>query len=276
MEHGKDRIDPDHAEHARTENHNRDRHRALAEPARSGKRVVHERRERIAPAHDMKLFHARGNDLGVRRENAQEAAAEEHERQPQHCAHAERIHQTHAVSLLDALFVVRAIVLADESRACRIGRRHDLINQGIGICRSGVSFDDRGAERVDGRLDEQVCHRKNRVLQPGGNADGKNALRLFPAEDKVLELQPVVLLRAQQNAQHQHRRGVLRKDRRQRDAVGCHLADNHKKQVQADIEPARDGKEDQRALRVARGGQHGAAEIVKRHCRKPEGIDAHV
>ena len=68
----------------------------------------------------------------------------------------------------------------------------------------------------------------------------------------------------------------MRDDRRQRNAVGCHLADDDKKEVQADVEPARDGKEEERPPCVARRGEYGAAEVIKRHCRKAEGVDAKI
>ena len=75
------------------------------------------------------------------------------------------------VALEHAARFARAVVLPDKARAGDVKRVHHGVDEVIHIARRGVALDDDGAERIDARLNEEVCDREDRVLQTCRHAD---------------------------------------------------------------------------------------------------------
>ena len=64
------RVNPRHAEHARTGNHDDGGHETLAQSAGGGDGAVHKRRNGVRSAHDDEPLHAVFDFGGILRENA--------------------------------------------------------------------------------------------------------------------------------------------------------------------------------------------------------------
>lgn len=171
MEVGEHGVDPRHAEHARAEEHEDHRHEALSKAARGGGGAVHRGRDREREAHDPDAREARLDDVGFRREEREKLVPEQQEQPAEHrcgyCGIAER----QQVALEHAARFARAVVLPDKARAGDVKRVHHGVDEVIHIARRGVALDDDGAERIDARLNEEVCDREDRVLQTCRHAD---------------------------------------------------------------------------------------------------------
>ena len=75
MEVRKDRINPDHAEHARAHDHDDSWHKAAANAAAGGDGTVHEGADAVGKAHDPHPLHACGDDVRIIREDIQKRLA---------------------------------------------------------------------------------------------------------------------------------------------------------------------------------------------------------
>ena len=276
VEISEDRVDPDHAEHARAEEDEDHRHKALADAARGGGGVVHQRGEGEDKAHDPDALKARVDNGGLGGEEGEELPPEKQEEHPEKARDEGGVSEREKIALAHALCLTRAEVLPDEARAGDVEGIHHRVNEVIDVARGGVALDHDGAEGVDARLDEEVCDREDGVLQARGNADGQNVHGLILVEGKPLDGQAVDVLAAQQRAEDQSRRNALRDHTCKRHAVGRHAEADDERKVEDDVQHARDGEKQQRCFRVADGVQHAAAVVVERGGGHTQKVNAKV
>ena len=76
MEIRKDRVHPDHTEHAGTEDHNHRRNTTLSDSSRCRNRTIHKRRDHIGKPHDPNTFQPCLNDRFIRSKQAEELPSE--------------------------------------------------------------------------------------------------------------------------------------------------------------------------------------------------------
>ena len=175
-----------------------------------------------------------------------------------------------------AVLAARAPVLPHKAGAGGVKRRHHIINDVIHICGGGIAGDHGGVKRIDARLDKQVCHGKDHILDAGRHAERQDPQRLRRMQVKQLPIQAAAVVQTMQMQHDEERREVLRNDARQRHAVRRHPADNDEKEVQDHVEHARDGQIRKRALRVAAGAEHGVAEVEDAERRHPQRVDSEI
>ena len=77
-------------------------------------------------------------------------------------------------------------------------------------------------------------------------------------------------------AHHQKRGQRLRHDAGNRHAVRRAMADNHKEQIQNDIQHARNGQIKKRLFRFACRAEYAVAEIINRHNRHAQRINLQI
>ena len=122
----KDCIDPDRAEHIRTEDHGDRRRNALTDAAGSRDCAIHKCADGIRTAHDLDALHARRNALRLIGKKRKELPSERQQQSTPNSARDKGIAQADQIALHHALAVARALVSADKACACRMKRRHNV------------------------------------------------------------------------------------------------------------------------------------------------------
>ena len=272
----KERIDPDHAEHARAEDHNDGRHEAAADAAAGGDGAVHERADTVGEAHDLHPLHARGHDVRVVREDIEERLAAQQKAHAEDRCDEERIAEADVIALHHPVLVPRAPVLAHEGRAGGIERGHHVVDHVVDVDRGGVAGDDGGIKRVDADLDEEIRHREDHMLDASRDAEPENAAGFAPVQAQALSFHAAAVLQPHHVDEDQHSRQILRKHACQRDAVGRHLADDDEEQIEDHVQNARRRQIGQRPLRIAARAQYRVAEVENAERRHAERVDAEI
>ena len=72
----------------------------------------------------------------------------------------------------------------------------------------------------------------------------------------------------------EHDGDILRNDGRNGNTRNVQLTDDHKEQIQENVQHAGNGEEDERALRIAVGAEDGGGEIVDQRAGNADEIDA--
>ena len=91
-----------------------------------------------------------------------------------------------------------------------------------------------------------------------------------------VQIQRVAVPHFGQRVQDQPGRHALRNGAGQRHAHNVELTDDDKKQVEHDVQSARDGKIDQRLFGIADGAEHRIAEVVQRQRRHAQEVHTQV
>ena len=189
-----------------------------------------------------------------------------------YCGIAER----QQVALEHAARFARAVVLPDKARAGDVKRVHHGVDEVIHIARRGVALDDDGTERIDARLNEEVCDREDRVLQTCRHADRQRVDGLVLVEAQLLHIQSVDVLAACERENDESRGNTLGDHARKRHAVGRHAEADDEHEVEDNIQHACGGEVDERRFRVADGAQNAAAVVVERGGGHAEEVNAQV
>ena len=171
-----DGVYPDHPEHAGTHYHNNGGHHSLAKSAGSGDGAIHKGGDAVGKAHHAHALHAGINDGALGGEQGKEGAAKEEQASAQDQAHTKGVGQTDEITLLYAVRLASAVVLAHKACTGHIECGHAVVDHGIGIGGGAVALDHERVEGVDPCLNEQVCNGENGILETGRKTKAQNAL----------------------------------------------------------------------------------------------------
>lgn len=269
----KHRIHPDNAEQARARERDRRREHTVAQPAVHAGHRRHRAVQHIGGADDHHADIRRLQLVLARGIQPQHLAPEDDREQAHHAGqHDDQSHRPPG-DRAGALIVLRADVLAHGG-----GRHlHDgvlrAVEQSLDAYARAVSGDDRRAERVDGRLNNEVGNGEERPLQSGGNAD----LHHF-AEDMTgkFQLPELYLLRAEQAAQREIAGHALAEDRCDGNARHVDADDQHKKEVHHHVQQSGNRKIQQRLARVAERTERCGGEVIERHDRQTQKVNTKI
>ena len=153
---------------------------------------------------------------------------------------------------------------------------HGNVNELIDVASGGVAGDDRGAEAVDGGLDQDVGDRKDRTLQAGGDTDADHFQRLLFIEPQHPQAQAAAVLLTHQASQHQESGDVLGQSRGDGHTGNVQLEKADEDNVADHIDDAGDGQVVEGMLRVADGPEDGRAKVVDHRGGDADEIDAQV
>ena len=166
-------------------------------------------------------------------------------------------------------------ILPHEGGAGRIERRHNIVDNGIGIGRRGIPLHHDGIEGIDSPLNKEVGNGKNGILESGRNTEPENTLFLGPVHPvlQIPQTEGAVIPLPPHMDQNKHRRHILRDDAGECNAVLRHAADDDKKQVEKHIQNTRNHEIGQRAPGISVGAEHAVAEIKNPESRHSECIN---
>ena len=164
MNPGKDRVDPYDTEDAGAHDDNDRRDDGLSDPTGCGDRTVHKRGHTVRKRHDLDPLHAGIDNGSIRGKQRQELMTKEKEEQSKDQSYTEGIKQADKVTLQNSFFVSCTVVLAHKTGTCDIKSIHDIINDRVRIGSRRISGDHIGIKGIDTALHEQVCDRKDRIL----------------------------------------------------------------------------------------------------------------
>ena len=264
-----DRVDPDDAQYARTEDRHDHRHPASAESAHHAAARLHDAADEIRHAHIRYAHHAAGDDGGIgrivlRNINAEKRLSEEVQQRTHRHADEQNRQDAVAVDGLDTFRLARAEILAGKGHGGVINGVAGRINERVEIACRRVRRDHVRAKGVDRGLDHDIGNVENDGLQTCRQADLDHAQGLVRVKAEFFEFQLRAALQPHQADEHERQREILRDDGCDRDARHAETADDHEEQIQQHIDCAGDGQEEKRLFCVAEGPQHRRAEVIQK------------
>ena len=266
------RIDPDHTENAGAQYHNDGRHHGFIQAAGGCNRTVHKSGNAVGESHDPDTLHSGIDHNGLCGKESQKLSSEHKKQSPENQADAKGIRKADKVAFLYAVNLSGSVVLAHEACAGHIEGCHGIINHRIRIRSSGVSLDHQRIKGVDACLNEQVGNRKDGILQPRRDSQKQNALCHIGIRADLLQMKRIAVLHSGQCMQNQRRRHTLGNGAGQGNTHDAEAADNHKEQVEDNIQRTCNGKINQWLFRLSDGTEHRIAEVIQRECRHTEKI----
>ena len=269
----KHRIHPQDAEHAHADKRHRCGEHAVPEPAVHAGHGRHRPVERVGRADD---HHADERRLQLRFARGIEPQHLPPEHDRGHRQNAGQNHDERHGPPGDgarALILLRADVLAHGGGG---GLHHGVrraVEQPFNAHARAVAGDDRRAERVDRGLNDEVGNGEERALDTGGNADLHHFPEHMAGEAQLLEAH---FLRAQETAHREEAGHAQAEHRGQGDARHVDADDDHKEEIHHHVQHAGNGEIDERLARVAERAQRRGGEVIQRHDRQAEKVDAQI
>ena len=153
---------------------------------------------------------------------------------------------------------------------------HGRVGKGGDVGGGGVRGDHVRAEGVDAALHHDVGDVENDGLKPRRKADLDHAERLVRMQADLPELELRRALLPYKADEDEHDGDILRNDGRNGDACNVQLTDDHKEQIQENVQHTGNGEEDERALRIAVGAEDGGGKIVDQRAGNADEIDAQI
>ena len=209
-----DRVDPDDAQYARTEDRHDHRHPASAESAHHAAARLHDAADEIRHAHIRYAHHAAGKYGGVgrvvlRNINAEQRTAEEIQQRTHR--HADEQHGQNAVAVdgFDALRLARTEILAGKGHGGVINGVAGRINERVEIACRRVRRDHVRAKGVDRGLDHDIGNVENDGLKTCRQADLDHAQGLVRVKAEFFEFQLRAALQPHQADEHERQRKIL-------------------------------------------------------------------
>ena len=205
----------------------------------------------------------------------QQVAAQERAAAQQH-ANAHGAEQAVAHDAVQVIIPAGTHVLAGKGHSGLCKGVHGGVDKALDVGGCRVARHDRGAKRVDRRLDDHVGEAEHRALQAGWQADEQNLGQGPLVEAQLVQVEVEGALLFQEQGRDHAGGNRLADDGRQRDAGHAHLEPNDEDQIQDDIDDACRRQTEQRPFGVAHGPQQCRAEVVQHGHGHPEKVNFQV
>ena len=175
-----------------------------------------------------------------------------------------------------AFYLACTVVLPDEGRTRLRECIDDIEGEYLDVERCARCCHDDRAEAVYRRLDDDVRHRKQRALHAGGQADGENAAQDGQVDAKLFRVDANVKLGAPELHEQDNGAYDIRDDRRYRNTADRHVKHRNEKQVQHDIQDARQRQRNERHPRFAYAAEYGGLEVIQQDDRQAYKVNSQV
>ena len=203
----------------------------------------------------------------------QQLGACQHRTAAQHHAGHDGAQQAVEDNAVQVLVLARAHVLAGKGDGSLRKGVHGGIDEALQIGGGRTACHHRGAEGVDGRLDDHVGQAEHGALQTGRQADEQNLLQGTHVEAQMMQIQMQRALLLHQHPRHHAGGNGLTDDGSQRHACHAHGKANDEHKVQHHVDETGCCQTVQRALGVAHGAQQRTAEVVQHGHGHPDEIN---
>ena len=217
-----------------------------------------------------------GHNGGVIVENGHEIFAEAQDQRNGRAQHHRALDQAQRERLFAAAQLARAKVLSHKRRARLREGVQNVVGDDLDVKGRARGRHDHRAERVDGRLDDDVRCGKHRALHARRQADAQDAAKDRKVDFERARLQMNFLRRAAQSSVKQRRADGVGDDRRDGHAVDRHMQNDDEENVQRHVQNARGRQRDQRDLRLADAPENGRLKVIKQDHRHAGQIDAQI
>ena len=272
----KNRVHPHHPEHTGAHDHDDGGHHGFAQPAGGRNGAVHKGGDAVGHGHHAHPLHACGDDGGFRGEQRQEFPAEQPQGAAQHQPHPEGVGQADEVALFHPVGLAGTVVLAHKAGTGHVKRRHGVVDQRIGVGCRRVALHHQRVKAVHADLNKQVRNGKNGVLETRRETQHENSPGHVRVKADLPQVQRVAVLHAGQGAQDQPRRHTLCNGAGQGHTSHVQLAHDHEKQVQQNVQHAREREVAQGLLGFANGAEYRIAVVVQRQRRHAQKVHPQV
>ena len=236
---------------------------AVAKAAQAAGQRVHDAAQQIGAADHPQALISGGNDRRIRGVEVQQPGACQHCAAAQHHAGDDGAQQAVEDNAVQVLVLACAHVLAGKGHRCLRKGVHGGIDEALQIGRGRTACHHRGAEGVDGRLDDHVGQAEHGALQTGRQADEQDLLQGTHVESQMMQIQMQSALLLHQHPCHHAGGDGLTDDGSQCHACHAHGKANDKHQIQHHIDDACRRQTVQGTLGVAHGAQQCRAEVVQ-------------
>lgn len=153
---GKHCVDPEDPEDTGSEKGDDHGTDSISQCTQSPVEGFHDAQEHIGGKHDFRPLHGPVDDFGIRIENRHDLIAENIKGPSDKSTQNSRTEETPPGTLDDPFVVAGTLVLSDKSHGSVEKRDRTDVKNGLHAGFSGAASHGIGAERVDGRLDDQI------------------------------------------------------------------------------------------------------------------------
>ena len=246
---------------------------AVAKAAQAAGQRIHDAAQQVGAADHPQALVSGGDHRRIRGVEVQQLGACQHRTAAQHHAGHDGAQQAVEDNTVQVLVLACAHVLAGKGDGSLRKGVHGGIDEALQIGGGRTACHHRGAEGVDGRLDDHVGQAEHGALQTGRQADKQNLLQGTHVEAQMMQIQMQRALLLHQHPRHHAGGNGLTDDGSQRHACHAHGKANDEHKVQHHVDETGCCQTVQRALGVAHGAQQRTAEVVQHGHGHPDEIN---
>ena len=229
--------DPYHAEGTGAQQRNDHGGDGIADAADRTDDHIHQAAQDVGQEHDGDTHHTGGYHRVAVGVDVQQLRTEEIAQQAAHHCHGGRAGGGAQSNGLQPLQIARAVVLAGKGHIRLTKGVAGHIDEALDIAGGGVAGNDRLAEAVDGRLNDDIGQGEGHALNTGGNADLQNLPQPGQGNAQLPQLKADVALLMHQAAHHQKGGQALADHRGDGHARHVHLEHDHQQKTEPDRLP---------------------------------------